>query len=82
MLRIWYTEDRADMNWLETLVSAHSKDVASRQAGLLAKKLDRISTAVQDSMRLNNPLALLQLPKKERTLVESIVNSRAETSEK
>ena len=62
----------------ETLTSAHSMGMASREAGSLAKRLVRISTAIRDSRGANYHLALLQLPKEERSLVEGIVNSRAD----
>lgn len=82
IIRALHTTDQPDMSWLETLVNAHPEGMASREAGFLAKRLVRISTAMRDSIRMNNPLALLQLPKEERTLVESIVGRRASDGDK
>ena len=70
------------LDWFETLVSVHSKGMTSRDASLLKKILIRISAALRQSIGLNNQLALLQLPKEERVLAESFVNSLVDTKKK
>ncbi|MFZ3141433.1 hypothetical protein [Polaromonas sp.] len=64
-------------SWLAALINAHPKGKASREVESLVKKLLRIFTALNEYKASNHDAALLQLPKEERNLVESILKQRA-----
>ena len=69
-------------SWLDALINATLSGWTSREAGSLAKRLLRITAAFSEFSGSNSQVALLQLPKEERNLVESIVNRLADTQEK
>lgn len=78
IIRAMITIDKSHKNWIEALISILKKQATSRDFNSLLKRLTRISSALDDSMNSNNPLALLQLPKEERNLLESIRKKRAD----
>lgn len=68
--------------WLNALASAHSKGVSSREFSSFAKRLRRISAALGESTGPNGHVALLQLPKEERNLVQNMIKKPTHPSEK
>jgi len=68
--------------WLQALFNAHPTGWTSKEAGSLAKRMLRISIALEECLDSSSHVALLELPKEERNLVESIVNRLAGTPKK
>ena len=82
IIRALITTNPPDVKWLEALVNGHPKGIVSREVSFLTKRLVRISAAFKESRGPNGHLALLELSKEERSLVESIIGSRADAKKK
>jgi DNA-binding transcriptional ArsR family regulator len=82
VIRTMTTTPLPNTSWLEALISALSKGVSSREFASFAKRLRRIAAALSESTGPNGHVALLQLPKEERNLVQNIVKKFTPPSEK
>jgi DNA-binding transcriptional ArsR family regulator len=82
VIRTMTMTPRYNAGWLDSLASAHSKGVSSRKFASFAKRIRRISAALGESTASNGDVALLQLPKEERNLVQNLVKKFTPPSEK
>lgn len=63
-----------DFKWIEEFIKRHPAGVMSKPVGYLIKKMNRISSAVVDSINSRDGVSILRLSREERRFVEQVVS--------